>query len=194
MPIGVPSWTRIQIAASRKLITFATLTTTATTSANAALPRATPASTAARIARLPRSTSMYMPRFQTSASRRPRSRSPSVCIACEIREMKQMRTAGAGPSSAIASATIVNPADRRMRPVYACTRSPRTPRTASVTNSHNGRQSAARELNTAPTTVTDSKLTAAKRKTWTDLTPTLPRASGRPRSYRSRFDWRSAPW
>ena len=60
---------------------------------------------------------MYMPRFQTSASRRPRSRSPSLCIAWEMREMKQMRTAGAGPSSAIARATIVNPADRRMRPV-----------------------------------------------------------------------------
>ena len=115
--IGVPTWTRIQIAARKKLSTFAALTTTATTSANAALPRATPASTAALIARLPSSTSMYMPRFQTSANRRPRSRSPSVWIAWVIREMKQMRTAGAGPSSAMASATIVNPADRRIRPV-----------------------------------------------------------------------------
>ena len=124
---------------------------------------------------------MYMPRFQTSASRRPRSRSPSVWIACEMREMKQMRTAGAGPSSAMARATMVNPADKRRRPVYACTWSPTTPRTARVTNSHSGRQSAARQLNAAPATVTDSKPTAAKRKTWTDLAATVPlEASARP--------------
>ena len=120
---------------------------------------------------------MYIPRFQISASRRPGRRSPSVWIACEMRETKQMRTAGAGPSSAMASATIVSPADRRMRPANACTWSPRIPRTARVKNNQSGCQSVARELSAAPATVTVSKATAPTRKAWTDLAATVPRAS-----------------
>ena len=61
-----------------------------------------------------------------------------------MHEANAIATAGAGPSRPIASATIVNPADRRMRPVRTCTWSPSTPSAASVKNSQTGRQSAAR--------------------------------------------------
>ena len=75
-------------------------------------------------------------------------------------EANAIATAGAGPSSPMASATIVSPADRRMRPVRTCTWSPNTPSTASEKNSQSGRQSAARVLAAAPAIVTKSRPTA----------------------------------
>jgi hypothetical protein len=79
-----------------------------------------------------------------------------------------MATAGAGPSSAIASPTIVRPAERRIRPARACTRSPRTPRIANVATSHRGCQSAARELTAAPTQVNSSMPSAPAHRPRTD--------------------------